>query len=58
MRTSGAPTEGRMTVAILLVCLAIAMLLAGGPREFVIVCENWVRWIAKAVYEGVQSFAR
>jgi hypothetical protein len=50
MRTSGAATETRMTLAVGLVALGIAMLLAGGPTEFMLASERVLQGIAETVH--------
>jgi hypothetical protein len=56
MRTSGAATEIRLIFAIGVVALGVALLLAGGPRNLMIVFENALRAAAKAIYQGWLSF--
>jgi len=56
MRTSGAATETRMTLAVALVALGIVMLLAGGPSEFMFACENMLRQVAESIYAGWLTF--
>lgn len=56
MRTSGAATESRLTLAIGIICLGVAILLAGGPANFFIACENALRAVAEAIYQGWLSF--
>ena len=56
MRTSGASTESRMTLAIAIIALGMAMLLAGGPANLMQACENVLRATAEAVYQGWLSF--
>ena len=56
MRTSGAATESRMTLAIFLIALGAAIVLAGGPRDFMVACDNALRAVAEALYQGWLSF--
>ena len=56
MRTSGVATESRMTLAIFLVALGIAIVLAGGPRDFMVACDNALRAVAESIYQGWLSF--
>ena len=56
MRTSGAAQETRLTLAIGVVALGVAMLLAGGPANLILVCENALRAVAEAIYQGWLSF--
>jgi hypothetical protein len=56
MRTSGAATEHRMTLALLVVAVGVAMLLAGGPRELALACEDGLRKVAEAIYQGWRAF--
>ena len=56
MRTSGAATESRMTLAIGLVALGVIMVLAGGPHEFFVTCDKALRGLAEAIYQGWLSF--
>ena len=56
MRTSGAATESRMTLAIGLVALGMAVVLAGGPSSFFVVCDNALRSVAESIYQGWLSF--
>lgn len=51
MRTSGAATESRMTLAISLVALGVVMLLAGGPAELMLACERVLQGAAETVYQ-------
>lgn len=56
MRTSGAATESRMTLAMAVIALGVVMLLAGGPTEFLLMCENALQTIAEAIYRGWLAF--
>ncbi len=56
MRTSGAATEGRLTLALGIVALGVAVLLAGGPADFMTACDNALRAAAEAIYQGWLSF--
>lgn len=58
MRTSGAATESRLTLAIALVALGIVILLAGGPTDFMHACEDALRALAESLYQGWLSFRR
>lgn len=51
MRTSGAATESRMTLAISLVALGVLMLLAGGPAEFMLASERALQKVAETAYQ-------
>ena len=39
MRTSGASNESQLVVAVAFVALAVVIVLAGGPSQFMITCE-------------------
>ena len=52
MRTSGAATESRMTVAVCLVALLILVVLAGGPAEFMGSCERFLRGVAESAHDA------
>jgi hypothetical protein len=56
MRTSGASTESRMTIAMAIIALGVAMLLAGGPANLMQLCENSLRTVAESVYQGWLAF--
>lgn len=56
MRTSGAATETRLTVAIGIVALGVIVLLAGGPANFMIACEHALRAVAESIYQGWLTF--
>lgn len=58
MRTSGAATETRLTFAMGIIALGVVMLLAGGPREFMLTCERAFQTVAEAIYQGWLSFTR
>ena len=58
MRTSGAATESRLTFAMGMIAIGVAMLLAGGPREFMLTCEGALQSVAEAIYQGWLSFTR
>lgn len=58
MRTSGAASEHRLTLAMGIIALGVAMLLAGGPKEFFIACESALRGIAESIYQAWLSFSR
>lgn len=51
MRTSGAPTESSMVVAMLVIAVAILMVLAGGPAEFLLTLEHMLWAAGEAVYQ-------
>ena len=57
MRTSGAPTESRMTFAMAVVALGVVVLLAGGPTPFMQACERGLQSVAEAIYQGWRSFS-
>jgi hypothetical protein len=56
MRTSGAPTESKMTVAMALIALGVVMVLAGGPVNFFQACERGLQSVAESLYQGWRSF--
>ena len=56
MRTSGAGTESRLTVAIGLVFLGMLMVLAGGPASFFALFDQALRTLAEMVYKTWLSF--
>lgn len=56
MRTSGAASEHRLVGAMLLIVLGMAMVLAGGPREFMLACEDGLRSVAEAIYQAWRAF--
>ena len=56
MRTSGAPTESKMTAAMAIIALGVVMLLAGGPTNFMKACERGLQTVAESVYQGWRSF--
>jgi hypothetical protein len=56
MRTSGAATESRMTLAIFAVALGMLIVLAGGPSNFFVACDKTLRAVAEAIYQGWLSF--
>jgi len=56
MRTSGAATESRLTFAIGVIALGVIILLAGGPANFMNACENALRSVSEALYQGWLSF--
>ena len=58
MRTSGAATESRLTFAMGIIALGVVMLLAGGPREFMLSCERVLQSLAESIYQGWLSFTR
>jgi hypothetical protein len=45
-----------MTLAIGIVAIGVAMLLAGGPWEFMLACEDGLRAVAEAIYQGWRAF--
>ncbi len=49
MKTSGAATEHRMTIALVVVGVGIAMLLAGGPTELMIAFERALRSVGQSI---------
>ena len=56
MRTSGAGTESRLTVAIGLVFFGMLMVLAGGPASFFALFDHALRTLAEMVYQTWLSF--
>lgn len=56
MRTSGAATETRLTLAMGVIALGVIMLLAGGPANFMIACEHALRSVAESIYQGWLTF--
>jgi len=56
MRTSGASTESRMTIAMALIALGVLVVLAGGPSDFMKACESMLRSVAESIYQGWLSF--
>lgn len=56
MRTSGASSESRLTLAMAVITLGVVMLLAGGPAAFMQTCEALLRTVAEAIYQGWLSF--
>lgn len=58
MRTSGAASEHRLTFAVGIVALSLAMLLAGGPKAFFLMCEYALRGAAETIYQTWVSVSR
>lgn len=56
MRTSGAATETRLTLAMGAIALGVIVLLAGGPSSFLIACEQALRSVAESIYQGWLTF--
>lgn len=56
MRTSGAATESRLTLAIAVVALGVVILLAGGPANFMNSCEHALRAVAESLYQSWLTF--
>lgn len=56
MRTSGATTETRLTLAMGVIALGVIVLLAGGPSSFLVACEHALRSVAESIYEGWLTF--
>lgn len=52
MRTSGAPTETSMTVAVSIVALGVLTLLAGGPDELLLTIERLLRAASEILYQA------
>ena len=40
------------------IVLGVVMLLAGGPREFMLACEGVLQSMAEAIYQGWLNFTR
>jgi hypothetical protein len=47
-----------MTFAIFVIAFGVAILLAGGPTELFVACENALRAVAEAIYQWWVSFRR
>ena len=56
MRTSGAPTESSMTITIVLIAFALLMMLAGGPREFLLALQRTVETVGTFLFTTYQNF--
>jgi hypothetical protein len=55
MRTSGAVTESKLTVAVFIIALGCLVLLAGGPSQFLETVERALEAAAGAVYHVYRS---
>jgi len=58
MRTSGAATESRLTIAMGIVAILFLMVLAGGPRELMVLVEDGMWAVAETIYQAWVSFRR
>lgn len=56
MRTSGASTESRMTLAMAIIAFGVVMVLSGGPADFMQACESGLRTVAESIYQGWLTF--
>jgi hypothetical protein len=56
MRTSGASTESRMTLAMAIIAFGVVMVLSGGPDNFMQACESGLRTVAESIYQGWLTF--
>jgi hypothetical protein len=55
MRTSGAPTERAMTIAVLLIALGLLMVLAGGPDELLRALDQTLHSIGGVLFDAYQN---
>jgi hypothetical protein len=58
MRTSGAATESRMTLAMAIIALGVVMVLAGGPKDLMLACERGLQAAAESIYQAWLSVTR
>jgi hypothetical protein len=58
MRTSGAATETRLTLATAAVALGMIMVLMGGPAEFMRAAEAMLWGGAEALHQAWVNFRR
>lgn len=56
MRTSGAPTDTPLPIAVCLVALGLLILFAGGPWEFLRVLDQAFRAAADTLFQAYQNF--
>ena len=58
MQTSGASTESRMTITIILIAVGLLVILAGSPSDFLKVVDGILQTGFQAclkVYQGLQG---
>jgi hypothetical protein len=55
MRTSGAPTDGTLTLIPVAVAVLMIVLLAGGPSEFLKTAEETLRGVAAALVTAARA---
>jgi hypothetical protein len=58
MQTSGASTESRMTITIILIAVGLLVILAGGPSDFLKVVDRVLQTGFQAclkVYQGLRG---
>ena len=53
MRASGVASEGRLIAAVLLVTLALLVLFAGGPQQFMVEIEQGIQGIVTALSQFI-----
>jgi hypothetical protein len=53
MRSSGVASEGRLIAAVLLVTLALVVLFAGGPQQFMVEIEQAIQGILTALSQFI-----
>jgi hypothetical protein len=56
MRTSGAATESRMIIAVVLIALTLLIAFAGGPREFLLTLQDAVQAVGAFLFTTYQNF--
>jgi hypothetical protein len=55
MRTSGVASERSLTVVVLLLALALLVILAGGPFEFMYTVQRAIHSMASIIVQFVQQ---
>ena len=55
MRTSGAPTDGTLTLIPIAVAVLVIVILAGGPSSFLNTAEQMLRGVAAALVTAVRA---
>ena len=58
MRTSGALSEGRLTVAVFLIAFGFLVVLMGGPSEFMLTIQQGLEAVQATIvqmYQGTRT---
>jgi hypothetical protein len=56
MKTSGASTETSLTIAVCAIALALLVMFAGGPSEFLQVLNRAMQSVSDALFRAYQNF--